>query len=676
MTDSDKLNLDLEDIIREFSEKPAEEKHAKPEEMADTIPLEEVTAACAPFSAPEEDDVRPYTPAGEETRAFTPVTEEPQEEDTRRFAPVQEATRRFRPVTEETRVFIPEATEKTEGDTQEIPQPKRLRTPFQIMRRKIVEGPERQYYALREMGLAKLQTVMVFSFLVAVLSAGITALYSMGIVPGNRLRLVVFGQLLTLLLSAFIGAFQLVEGLFLIGKLRFRPNTLLAFTFVVCLVDCVFCLKELRVPCSAVFSIQVFMSLWGTYLHRKTETSRTDTMRGAKLLSGIGLKEEYAQEQKGFIRCEGDVDHFMESYGREEAPDKVIGWYCFIAFVAALAVGVAFSVMRNVMFGMQIFAAALLAAMPGTIFITCARPAQVLEKRFHRLGVVICGWEGVKGLTGKALFPITFRDMFPEGTVKLNGVKFYGELPPATVVGYAAAVTARERGSLAPLFGELRGSYGAEPYVAESYKAYAGGIGGGVEGKVVLIGTLPMLRGMNVEIPADVRMQNGLGVAVDGVFSCLLAVNYEKTRPAAFGLRVLCGYHGLTPVLISDDLMLTGSFLKSKFGIRPKKIARPDAQERQRLREIAIEPEDPVLSLCVRPTLAAYGYTIAGARALHAAVCIGIGVHILAGALGLGAVAVLAYLGQTALLSPLNILLYQAVWMVPGLLLTEWTRAI
>ena len=36
----------------------------------------------------------------------------------------------------------------------------------------------------------------------------------------------------------------------------------------------------------------------------------------------------------------------------------------------------------------------------------------------------------------------------------------------------------------------------------------------------------------------------------------------------------------------------------------------------------------------------------------------------------------LAYLGRTDLLTPANILLYQLVWAVPGLLVTEWTRVV
>ena len=36
----------------------------------------------------------------------------------------------------------------------------------------------------------------------------------------------------------------------------------------------------------------------------------------------------------------------------------------------------------------------------------------------------------------------------------------------------------------------------------------------------------------------------------------------------------------------------------------------------------------------------------------------------------------LGYLGSTELLTPVNVLLYQIIWAVPGLLVTEWTRTV
>lgn len=657
MAENENLNLELDDIIREFSEKPAAEKFSNAKKMEDTIPLEDIVKA-------SQESVS----SAEKTQRFAPV------EETQEFTPVAEETREI-PVSKKRGKKVTEDTVSL-GQKKPAQPPKTLRTPFQIMRRKIVEGPERQYYALQELGIAKIQTVMLLSLIVAALSVGVTILHATGIVPEERLRLVIFGQVLLMLFSALLGAFQLVDGLLLLGKLRFRPNTLLAFTFIACCVDGWFCLMNLRVPCSSVFCVQVFMSLWGSALQRTTETCRTDTMRLAKMLSGIGVKKQYSDGLQGLLRCDGDVDDFMNTYGKEAAPEKILGWYCLGAFGVAAVVAVIIGLTGGADQGVQIFAVGLLAAMPATMFITLTRAARQLERKLHKLGVVLCGWKGVKGLAKKSYFPLTYKDIFPEGTVKLNGVKFYGDVPPAKVVGYATAVARREDGSLASVFAELKSGYYVENYSVDSYKTYAGGIGGGVDGAVVLVGTLPMLKAMNVDVPEDVKVPGGVGVAVDGKFSCLLAVNYERVHSVTHGLRVLCGCAGLTPVLISDDLMLSGSFMQKKFRINPKKFHRPTEEERQRLRQIKSDENDEVMALCVRPSLTAYGYAITGAHALYHAVLLGLGVHILGGALGLGAVAVLAFLGQTSLLSPMNILLYQAIWLIPGLLLTEWTRAI
>ena len=38
--------------------------------------------------------------------------------------------------------------------------------------------------------------------------------------------------------------------------------------------------------------------------------------------------------------------------------------------------------------------------------------------------------------------------------------------------------------------------------------------------------------------------------------------------------------------------------------------------------------------------------------------------------------ALLAVLGAAELLTPVNMFLYELVWMVPGLLVTEWARTV
>ena len=69
-------------------------------------------------------------------------------------------------------------------------------------------------------------------------------------------------------------------------------------------------------------------------------------------------------------------------------------------------------------------------------------------------------------------------------------------------------------------------------------------------------------------------------------------------------------------------------------------------------------------------------YGTAGARSLKTATTVGVILHILGGAVGLCMMALLAYLGAEHLLVPGNLFLYQLIWMIPGLMLTEWTRTI
>ena len=55
---------------------------------------------------------------------------------------------------------------------------------------------------------------------------------------------------------------------------------------------------------------------------------------------------------------------------------------------------------------------------------------------------------------------------------------------------------------------------------------------------------------------------------------------------------------------------------------------------------------------------------------------LGIVIHLIGGILGMLMMLVLAFLGRTELLTPANLFLYELVWLVPGLLITEWTRSI
>ena len=544
------------------------------------------------------------------------------------------------------------------------------------LKRKLVAGPEKRYYQLMELGVGKLQILLFITLIVTLLCAGSTVMFAMGMVQEDRLRLMIFGQLLSMFLCALIGSFRLIEGLGDLIRGRFSLNTLLIFSFVLCCVDGVLCLQQLRVPCCAPFTLQVFFSLFDSLYRRRTETNQMDAMRKATNLTSIRVSQQPLNEQKVFLRQNGQVEEFMDNYRSRPLPDKIRSWYAIGALIASVGVGVTGAVLHGISTGVQIAAVTLLAAVPASFFITLSRPADILQKRLTRLGCVLCGWKGVDAAAGKAIFPVSHFDLFPAGTVKMNGVKFFGTREPDEVVAYGTSLILADGSGLAPLFEQVLESRNCHHLATQDFQRYTGGIGGSVRGEQVLVGSLHFLRDMDVEIPEGLKVSHAVCVAIDGALCGLFAISYEKDWNATGGLHTLCNYRGLTPVISDSDFLLTHGFLRSKFGINPKKITIADSEVRDMLSELEPDMESTPVALVTKSDLSAAAFGITGARSLRNASYLGLIVHMIGGIVGIGMMLTLTIIGHIELLTPLNIFLYQLIWSIPGILLTEWTRLI
>ena len=545
------------------------------------------------------------------------------------------------------------------------------------LKRKLIAGPEKRYYELSEQGVGRVQIAMILSMIVVLMSAGATVMYELDLIRDDRMKLMIFGQFFALLVSALLGSYQLVDGIRDIFRLRFSLNSLLVFTFGVCCADGIFGLQELRVPCCAAFSLQVTMSLWSAYHERTTEMGQMDTMRKATRLYSLEAEPDYFEGRTGILRGEGEVEDFMDHYSRPSTPERVVTVYALLALVAAIAAGVLAGNSRGVSAGVQAAAMTLLAAAPASFFVTLSRPMAILEKRLHSLGTVLCGWQGVKQLARKVAFPLDHDDLIPQGCVKMNGVKFYGIREPDTVVAYVTAIIRGHGGGLVPLFEQLLDSRNGRHYDAESLRNYGdGGVGGEVCGVPVLLGTLAFMKDMGIEIPEGTRVNQAVYAAIDGELSGLFAITYEKDRSSVAGMQTLCSYRSVRNVLISGDFMLTEGFIRSKFKVRTKRIAFPDREVRAELRQRKSETEAPALALMTQEGLAPMAYAVTGARALRTASIFGVTIHLLAGLLGMAMILMLTWHGALELLTPANMFLYELVWLIPGLLITEWTRSI
>lgn len=696
--------FDLDDILREFShledepvdqvseeepeaEAPAvtedtirvdlPEKREVPDLTGDTIRVElpekktwpNVEGDTIRIELPEKTHQSPVT--GDTIRVELPGSVM---EDTARFEPVRTAGQGGEPFSQGWEPEYEQPMGEYVPPQPIVFQPKsRLRE----LKRKLVAGPERRYYEISEQGFGKLQAAIFISLLVALLSTGFSVLYEMGMLA-QRLKLVAFLQLFGVLIAALVGAFQLIDGVADIFKKRFSLNSLLVLSFLACVADGVFCLRQQRIPCCAAFTVQMTMSLWSEYHRRSIELGQMDTLRKAARLDSVVEVPDYYDGCTGLLRGEGQIEDFMEHYQDRSRMDRITSVYGVVASVLSIGAGVLAGVLySSVSFGVQVLSAALLVAVPGTFFVAFTRPMAILEKRLHKLGTVLCGWPAIVKLTQRAVFPLSHSDLFPSGSCKLNGVKFYGSRDPDQVVAYSTAVVAADGGGLTPLFEQLLQSRNGQHYTVENLRLYGGGgVGGEVCGEPVLVGMLDFLKEMGVEIPEGTMVNQAVYVAVDGELCGVFAVSCAKTKTASSGLATLCGYRRLRPVLTTSDFMLTESYIRSKFGVNTRRLSFPEFSVRAELAEIEPEKDAPALALSTREGLASFAFAVTGARSVRTARLIGLVIHLLGGILGLGIIVMLTMLNAQGLMTPVNMLLYQLVWMIPGLLVTEWTRSV
>ncbi len=667
MDEKELQEFNLDDIIKEFSDTPAEEQEAisaaLSPEPAEAPAEAEVSVTEATIRLDKIPDARGQVhnaqPITDEEDALPPVAEP--EEKTEPFSNEWEPEYE-QPIAE----YVP---------PRPIVFPRRSR--LQELKRKLIAGPEKQYYALSELGVGKLQAAIFFCGLITLISAAATVMYAFGLVPDQRLRLMVFSQFFVMLLSALLGCYQLMEGVVDLIRKRFSLNTLLVFTFILCCVDGILCLQQLRVPCCAAFSLQMTMSLWSAYHKRTTQLGQLDTMRKATRLDSVGVLPDYYAQTKGLLRGEGQVEHFTETYQTPSRLEKVLSVYAIVALCVSLAIGVVAGILRGIPAGIQVAAVTTLSALPASMFITLSRPMAVLERRLHALGAVLCGWEGVEALSGSAVFPIAHEDLFPAGSVKMNGVKFFGSRRPDEIIAYATALVSADGGSLAPLFTHLLDSRNGMHYQAEGFTVYEeGGIGGIVNSEPVLAGSLAFLRAMDVDVPEGIRVNQAVCVAIEGELCGLFAITYEKDRSAAAGLATLCSFRHLRPVLTTDDFMVNAQFIDSTFRVNTKRLVLPEREDMQTLHATQLPEDAPVAALVTSQGLAPFAYAVTGARTLKSAATAGVVVHMVGGILGMVMMLVLAVIGALHLLTPANMFLYELVWLLPGLLISQWTRTI
>ena len=304
--------------------------------------------------------------------------------------------------------------------------------------------------------------------------------------------------------------------------------------------------------------------------------------------------------------------------------------------------------------------------------LTGALPLYYLSRRLERSGAAAAGYAGARAVARSGRILLTDDDLFPAGTVTLTGYKVYGE-ERGRAVSYAASVAKAAGSSLAPLLDrQLTAEGGCPMRVDEVHFCEEGGVEAALRGETVLLGSAYFMKKRHIALPRDLRLQTGLFLAVDGVLTAVFAVKYQPSRNAEWALRALRRSR-ITPVLAVRSSNVTPSLIKRKFGVDAKAVY-PDVSTRLALAQLASQQgEAPNVIVC-REGLLPLAESVVGSRRMVRAVRTATVLSYLGALCGVLLAYYLTSVGNFAVLTPLAMVIFLLLWLLPTLLIAGLVR--
>lgn len=501
----------------------------------------------------------------------------------------------------------------------------------------------------------------------AALLVGITAAEALVTLPAfwtdtPALRFGTVGGLLLLEAAFALPLWREMAALF--RERRFSCAAGALVLFLSCIADCVWCLVRggEHLPLAGAAALVIFCCQWGAFL-------RCESRRESFHLANLGGTPPWgvSKTEAGAVKQSGRIDGF---YTHAMTPDPIEkGQNLLLPLLLATACVLAGVVcLSDIKPGQPfwVLTALLTAAMPLSLPVAGALPMRLLARRLSHSGCAVAGYCGAKNVSGFRRIIITDEDLFPPGTLSLHGLKIYGE-ELGRVLSYAVAVARAADSQALPLLEQMLSDNGGHAEKLDDFRWYEeGGAGGSIHGETVLLGSAYFMRKQKVRLPKDLKVPSGLFLAVDGQLTAIFALRYQPSRNVDWALRAL-RRNRVTPVLAVRGCNLTPDFLRRSFKVDAKPIY-PDVQTRLTLLE-KTRAVAPAHALIYRDGLMPYAETVLGCRKLLLAVRRTGALVCLAAVAGLLLCYYLTGIGGYASLTPLRLMLFQLLWLLPGLLL-------
>lgn len=450
---------------------------------------------------------------------------------------------------------------------------------------------------------------------------------------------------------------------------RCTSELLAVVSAVVMAADCVARLvlpERSAVPCYApVGCLALVFAMWGG---ARESRGLWDTFR----MAATDDEPPYlvTETEKGACKQAGSVPGFYTTALREDAAAVWQNALMPVVLVASIVFAGLSSLGQERGDDFLLNWSAILGA--GTTFalpLCWGMPFSRLARHFHKAGCAVAGWCGAEKISRRRAMILTDGDLFPPGTIQLNGVKVFGE-DLSRVSSYAASMARAADCGLQRLFDGLLRSEGGHYEKVDDFSFYEeGGYSATIRGESVLLGTASFMRKMEVRLPGGINLRTGIFLAMDRQLAAVFAVKYQPSENVDFALRMMRRSR-ITPILASRDPNITPALLKRKFH-KGVKVEFPSLTDRVAFSEAELDRGMP-RALLFREGLLPYAEAVVGSRRLCKAVRRATALSVLGSVAGTLLSFYMVFQSAYNLLTPLALLVFLLLWTLPVLLLADW----
>lgn len=489
-----------------------------------------------------------------------------------------------------------------------------------------------------------------------------------------RCYLLAGGQLLVLLLSVDM----FLRGLIRPFQGRMGMDLLICLANLFTLADAL-TLPSLsggsveRLPFCVPAALGMWCLLWGSIQERRGQRLCCKTAGSASEPYLVTRDEGKWNSRDTYTKWSGPLNGFGSQVQGENGAERI---YRVVTPVVLLAAAV-FSLLSSVGRGrtgdlLWSLSATFTAA--GTLSATLCfgLPWRRISARLSKSGAALAGWQGVTNTTGSCNLLLTDIDLFPVGSVSLNGVKIFGDFPIEKVVAVTATIIRDSGCALEKVFHDLLRSQGAVYRRGEDLTAFeGGGLSEIIRGEQVLIGSASFMVLMDVALPPGLKVKNAVFCAINGELAGIFALNYHLPGSVAPAIDSLI-QNRITPVLATRDFNLIPSMLRQRFKLPAEKLEFPPVNRRRELSDPDQEHSETLAAVLCREGLSPYAEAVVGGRRLRSAVRLGAVLSCLGSVVGILLAFYLTCMGAYTSLTPLNLTLFLLAWLMPTPFIAGW----